>query len=552
MRKVSREERLQWIEDSLRRAHESLDQTVKLIEDRVRWDISQMGAEAVFVEAVFAGHLERAWAVHQLHPDMKIMLSMTRKDYLVVSRGETHEIADSAVSRVLDNSTNARQVLALGFMDAYGMLDGDNQIVTDSVFNYRPPIERLLSQEFTSRVDHRFEAFELPTVQGGMVRSPELMLALEEAALFPAGEIYGELLCWADPATVAAHEGHLLPYSITQRVNLGHKYVGETEIVEYHEVQEYLDMACMEDTAKFLSLVVHLQPIDREPTLDDMKVLNRFASREVYYGFGHPEGMLLCRTSRAFLETLPRTEANHNLVHKLFKRLYDSHFVSVCRMKQDSSYDLSLLGKERHIDKAAIADLATISDIVASDLRDKLPPAAQQLLLHELYVQDGGFARIRKFFPKVRTSRVELQVEELDGLEAEGYRFPDGSWVNLRSSTRDGETDSERDRRVLEALPRLFALAPVLRGVKSTPLFSTMGEVLKSLGECEGSSGFDRSPILKAYIRFHGAEKVLPHAETDEQWDGVMRAFSPRELKPHWSMIPSKYKMAMAASTLSI
>ena len=490
--------------------------------------------------------------------------------------------------------------VGLGFLVGVG---SDHALLLDSEL-LEEPVKRMAHKSVFSG--------ELPSLAGGVVSNPELLVALrdrQESSALP--EAHEDILCWVPNEEVAEHPDHLKPFLVHQGVHLirnkpfADKVGFERREFAFSECTEELmsevDQRSIESaqvrttpsTWSFNILEMRVEPAAGLSGYPSEIVLGYQASEAIKHGFDHKPGHTLCHTSVSFLSGFPVSAVDQNKFKQAsaFARGYfPLDLLSLSREGPLKFYTGCLrrnpglsLGQGR---ASNVRDLhnAFADDSLIKDQVKKALPRPLVDFLNQFYCQinlDGKSMLALWQGLGIDNAKFGAQLNswDLQKLHDAGYRFADATVTHLpqrftstgkqltfeRWSSADTEvylslaTETVIPKGTSQDALKQAALDNAYHNALRMNLWPAETEKPETLRKALIQSAAKKKPgdtnherAMRAWFDLEGIENCVKAADSASQVDFVRRHFGHNEVQPYLNLTTRKIRGRLVEDDLGL
>lgn len=543
-------------------------------------ELLKLDPEKLFLVFLLQGMFPEAWTIWEEYGPYKYGLSL--EDGIVIVNGPTgrFSLENSALFR---NSDPLHDHACLRFMEEIGLFDGTNRYVMNLLLQ-RATVTKLDFSQDPASAQHGFLIEDIPHLANGVVHQAELIVALQEHANRPLGDIYDDILCWVSPRDFAEFGGVLCPFKSAQEVNLhwssdvevGEDFEDDMKVtVHRKQTGTYpltkLGLGLVEEWGytrnpdgsidcksgrpfKVASVEMRVVVDGRDVEAQDIRALRGFASCAVMSGFGSSPDKILCRAPRKLLSCLPVADLDGEKVKALGLKLRRSMVPMLRRAGQD---DIAKYAQASLSAGDSSASFTKMTEIMIEDsqavplLKAVLPAPVVDYVFGEQTLRGGLLSLFLKDFRFKREGmKFNLSTRDFPELEASNYIFPAKAniWLSVEASAVE-----DKKTKAKAYIEKLLAMTEYPTRVNDVALGEKPHLLLSKLAREEGKThvNFD-TEIMKCYMQYMGVEHFAEVAKSPAQWAGMMIGFTREQLQPYWEKIPRAVKVKSAARGLSI
>jgi hypothetical protein len=424
---------------------------------------------------------------------------------------------------------------------------------------------------------------ELPTLDNGILKNPELAFALADDRQSAAtAQAYKPVLCWATEEMLREFAQQLAPLRPFQVVE------GQGSMAEWKAKSN--DPECM----KFSKITVGVKPSENNTQFAPLLVdtMGPEASR---MGFDDPQGRVLCETTVDFLLQFPVSDCTVENFERSVDFVNNYCPMSIISLQANEvcvrdfghaargfnfncSLDLEmvkafnpiflLLAKEHPLRERALDMMSRDQWLGLIKKADQTFLYPQSLLaIRDTLGLDNAGMHIKIDYPGFRTlfeggyrfaDNTKFFSQERE-FKRHNDKYPDADSTSLFASMTVVSmiedivflSDSERVAQMLSIYVEMLSanLWPVEHHEKP----DTLLEVLSSGKYMEFEDYRDpQAMTTHSYLLMQGVDACARVATTDEHWKTLAVVFSPAELTPYLSQIPGKIKGQMIEQEMGL
>ena len=399
---------------------------------------------------------------------------------------------------------------------------------------------------------------ELPTLSCEYLRSPELLVALNDASKGSRfSNAYDPILCWATPEMVGAYGEFLDPFIPEHGAIVEGKFVGFESWRECHAK----NLADEREPSECNGIILSTRA---EKNNDfGQVVMQSHGSNLLQHGIFKKEGYLLCHTSSRFLAEFDRVEvldAENYLAAKSFASLY-------------VPFDIMTLHAHPGMDKNTPTEFGFRSlrgtpwNLDFLNLGEDIHKCLGPVLSHDQwkFIMRGESLEGRDVVTAVNQFGLDnlgmvwkLNLETPAELKAIGYRFPEGTRVliddtagnSYKASRRasspcvdimdikkfckgNGRPDALRAKSILQDL---YDLGIWPFKAEKTSLPAMISSLARKKNPCEDLS--EEACIARIKILEAGVVDCILHARKPKEWIVIADIHGAEAIKPYVEKIP--------------
>jgi hypothetical protein len=407
---------------------------------------------------------------------------------------------------------------------------------------------------------------ELPSLVGGLLSHPELVLALNVEAPYTATpEAYKPVLCWASEEMIRHFPQGLAPLSMVQTVD-GHG-----------SLLDWKTKAGEPGSMMYGAIQLGVRPGERCSELVNC-LFGAMGPELARLGLEDKQGRVLCETTTDFLMEFPKTECPEDLLRAAteFAVNYCPIEIIAHQAAAACTRDFGLEKTDYHFRKHLTLYLSESFDplftALVKDERvgDLLAKEQWALLLKNAdVVKTESLVALHKTFGINNSgASVALDAYDLQTLIAGDYRFADGTKVfdrdlDFHSHNRERDLQVEPSVSIpkklsfIEGTPRdwtdseRFAhVLSVHQGIHKMNLWpiqdvrpADLAHALKMAVRVDiDHVGNNKAMALHAILLNAGVEACAAVASSAAQWMLLTEVFAADELQPYMKIMPGKAK----------